>query len=576
MIAAWVLHGGRSVEGYAVLFLAGFTLLIGQANKPLLLPKTLVIFGLAFLSWVSLTLIVHPIFDLSVLAASRYLWTLLLFLLFCGLNEQEKRSAGKAIALVAIMESGTILAQNVLGNANAGWLLNPLHDAVFLPIGFAYLFAWHSDEQIFPKARNALKAGLFIITGGLFLTFSKSGIASWALILFFLSKPTKKRTMFAGLGLVALALILFSDNIVRLKLHLDSTGFHMTSGRISIWASAVRALVEHPLIGFGPAQFETGYRLFQQPTNHILRYAMTTEFAHNNWLQLSVESGIPAVIFMGGLLWSLRVRLPWKDLDPWQKAACASMGTFLLVGFFNYSLRLPIQHVLLAYAASILIPVSRAAEGPMIRITKRNPFFLSVFLIFAIFLSLAGISQIKEKRGDFKAARSWMPLRANTWYAEGIAMLRSENNQATRALEAISRAIRLNPTDPFFYVRRAQVRALQKDSTALIRLDFEKAVALAPTHAPFWVHWGLYEFSQNRFAESVVLFERAAELEPFAPRPMLLKGIALAKSGKNQEAKVCLDKAKDLKEAEADALSHWANAEILRSEYGKYLFSVTP
>lgn len=91
------------------------------------------------------------------------------------------------------------------------------------------------------------------------------------------------------------------------------------SARIAIWRATLASIAEHPLLGVGPAQFPL---ILDQDVS----LGRAGSSAHNIWLHIASESGLPAVVLfmvMYGLLWVRAWRIAVRDRDPDVSAAMA-------------------------------------------------------------------------------------------------------------------------------------------------------------------------------------------------------------------------------------------------------------
>ncbi|HTA77580.1 MAG TPA: O-antigen ligase family protein, partial [bacterium] len=74
--------------------------------------------------------------------------------------------------------------------------------------------------------------------------------------------------------------------------------------RVEIWRSALHMVMAQPLWGFGPGTFGDIYPIYRSG----FLWNTATDVAHNEYLQVAAECGIPALILTLLLLWSLLMR----------------------------------------------------------------------------------------------------------------------------------------------------------------------------------------------------------------------------------------------------------------------------
>ena len=70
-------------------------------------------------------------------------------------------------------------------------------------------------------------------------------------------------------------------------------------GRFQIWETGWRIVKDHVWTGSGLGTFGDLFRVYQDYLDDI----RTTNFAHNDYVQLSVELGLPAVVSLFVLVW---------------------------------------------------------------------------------------------------------------------------------------------------------------------------------------------------------------------------------------------------------------------------------
>jgi O-antigen ligase len=84
------------------------------------------------------------------------------------------------------------------------------------------------------------------------------------------------------------------------------------SARIAIWRATIDSIAERPLLGVGPANFPI---ILEQD----IRMGRAGSSAHNLWLHLAAESGIPAALLFITLyiaLWRRAWRVALQHADP--------------------------------------------------------------------------------------------------------------------------------------------------------------------------------------------------------------------------------------------------------------------
>lgn len=83
-----------------------------------------------------------------------------------------------------------------------------------------------------------------------------------------------------------------------------------SSGRLELWHKATGMISEHPIIGHGIGSFYQSSTRYARPDDPN---ANTPNFAHNTFLQITAEQGIPAFMLFAGLCgWTL-----WQGFRMW-------------------------------------------------------------------------------------------------------------------------------------------------------------------------------------------------------------------------------------------------------------------
>src|SRR5262249_39675370 len=123
-------------------------------------------------------------------------------------------------------------------------------------------------------------------------------------------------------------------------------------GRILIWKAALHAMQDRWLVGYGLGNFEAGYFQHQVAQPVILHFEKSTIFAHNDFLQLGVEAGWPALLLLMWGLWGFFRSLPslTTGLHRW---ALSVVVLFLVSSLFSFNFFLPFTGFLYAGCAGI-------------------------------------------------------------------------------------------------------------------------------------------------------------------------------------------------------------------------------
>lgn len=135
--------------------------------------------------------------------------------------------------------------------------------------------------------------------------------------------------------------------------------------RWKLWPVLLAMMREHWLFGTGFGSFDIVYRLYEPAELLMPRYVNQ---AHNDWAQLVIEGGLPAVVAVLGLIgWACEavfrvVRKRGTGSAPIAVVWFASLAIIVAASTVDYPLRTPIFQALLVWMILCLIQDRRAIE----------------------------------------------------------------------------------------------------------------------------------------------------------------------------------------------------------------------
>ena len=185
-------------------------------------------------------------------------------------------------------------------------------------------------------------------------------------------QPRQIRTGMAGIGLLlafaALALVTVGK---------DLPGWGTSASietRAMFWSKTLQASRDHIVTGSGIGTFQQVYRRYEDAGAIDQWYA---NHAHNDYLEIALEGGVPAIILLGlFLLWWLRQgQLAWLTANgtPEQKAAAVASAAILLHSSFDYPLRTAAIAAVMAVCLALLAGAKGArGVGPNARPNARH------------------------------------------------------------------------------------------------------------------------------------------------------------------------------------------------------------
>lgn len=139
--------------------------------------------------------------------------------------------------------------------------------------------------------------------------------------------------------------------------------------RQEYWTVSMRALQDHWLTGSGFGSFAQTYRRFEDPQIADRWFA---NHAHNDYLELAFEGGVPAALLLVVFLlwWAGRARNSWSTDSATieQKAAAIASAAILLHSLFDY----PLRTAGLAAVFSVCLALLAGARGAAPRSSADN------------------------------------------------------------------------------------------------------------------------------------------------------------------------------------------------------------
>ncbi|MFH1259390.1 MAG: O-antigen ligase family protein [Elusimicrobiota bacterium] len=261
--------------------------------------------------------------------------------------------------LISLTQGIIVLGQYYLGQPLLGTFTNPNHLAGYLVCGLVSGLGYLLFSKLAKIQKIAVISGCFFLSAVIFLFNSRSALL--ALILVSLMLLYAKFSYRGIIGAAIVLLIIFSllprQRLASLaKIDLNSVY------RVKIWQSALEMVKEHPFLGWGLGNFEYGFEKYAYPrTDRLARYGQSTRFAHNEFLQIASELGLPALIFFLGAIFILLKRIDQKRrlFSEENKSiilmAGANVAVLLLQGFFEFNLHSPAVALVFVYSSAFAL-----------------------------------------------------------------------------------------------------------------------------------------------------------------------------------------------------------------------------
>lgn len=375
------------------------------------------------------------------------------------------------------------------------------------------------------------------------------GLAATGLLLTLL-RNKKVTLVFVTLMLAVLILPLPQGNLLtRLQKRGDSLAYQ----RVDIWQSSLKMWADHPVVGVGLGMFKYYGAAYNFPVEHqIARYGKRLDLAHSDLLQIAAESGsIGLVLCLGGIvtlaLSSMR-QFPTTVRDwPFAAASVGLLGIFVQ-GLVSNLLLSPALALSAVVFGSILLDGSGKKQPRQIVLsaTPRSVrqwyaglgivvVYLLVLVVGAPFWGHRHSLQYERFRlqgkiqvavTHLRKAIRWVPIQAYYHASFGQLYAAAFRNQPNldafyEGCQAFTEAIRHNPRESEFYVKRAELHREmfhQKLSTLptaenAIR-DYQRALQYDPYNPFIRVSLATLYADVNEFDRALSTLREAVTLEP--------------------------------------------------------------
>ena len=148
--------------------------------------------------------------------------------------------------------------------------------------------------------------------------------------------------LLAGAGLLVLGDRLLADNQVSM------------ASRLDFWRTGLTLLNDHWLAGTGLGAFPLAFHLYEDPASVTATYV---NHAHNDWLELIAELGLPGMILLALFVpwWAGVATRAWRCGDPYARAATIATAAILLHSLVDFPLRTPAIGAVLAMALALMV-----------------------------------------------------------------------------------------------------------------------------------------------------------------------------------------------------------------------------
>ena len=304
-------------------------------------------------------------------AAGSTLQSFLVFLVFVSLfwvlmtSSREQRHLAIAWMLAGVAANLVFSLLVFAGNnaifdvfewrMSAGFFANENHLSMLYVMAVPFLVAWFGQNRwmwlallvvLFMVAVQFVvgsRAGMAMILAASVLSFAFVRRGSWWLLLTLL-------LLIVAAGWWAITYLGWGEE-------LSLAGNKISRG--AFWANTLKAIGAHWPWGSGFGTFVPVYAAFEPPEQILNVYVNR---AHNDWLEVALEGGLPVLILIAAMLLTLLWRVVRQPLDAWQRAAALSLLFVMLHSIVDYPLRTMALSSMTALLLAILMAAPETAE----------------------------------------------------------------------------------------------------------------------------------------------------------------------------------------------------------------------
>jgi len=191
---------------------------------------------------------------------------------------------------------------------------NPDYFGTFLLIGLAASMATAVFVAL-PVWRLVGAAAALALFFGITQTLSRGAVLAAVLMVIVLairSRDHIPRRLWFAIGVGIILVVTISSPVLMRKFVDRGDTDPYNYARIHIWASSLRVVAEHPILGVGFGQFLNVSKRFNFPVDgQVARYERHVGMAHSEYIEHMAELGIPSALLLFSLLVYL-VYVAWK------------------------------------------------------------------------------------------------------------------------------------------------------------------------------------------------------------------------------------------------------------------------
>jgi probable O-glycosylation ligase (exosortase A-associated) len=362
----------------ALAMLAGLVLMLGRERLLTLKLQTVLLILLA--GWISLSTLNALVPAMAQDVYGHYWKAILITVLTTGLVRDRRRLY--LLLLVIVFSIGFLGAKRGLFGLlrggvrftdGPGGFMNDNNSfalvlCMVLPllVGFAVAEGRKSVRIV-----AAVAAGLCLLS--VLFTFSRGGLLTLCLVGGLLVWRSRRRLLVGGVLALGLSCFLFFTSDKMTAEYVDRaesiTNYEQdgsAQGRLNSWVTSWRVFLDYPVFGVGPNNFAAVFDRYSPAPGRF-------RVAHNSYLQLLAECGLPSVLLFVGALaaayWRLQklrraTHLPWVEVQA-RMFQISILGYVLGSMFLNQAYNELIYHLIgLSVSLEVVAASSVSDEEP--------------------------------------------------------------------------------------------------------------------------------------------------------------------------------------------------------------------
>ncbi|MBL0348840.1 MAG: O-antigen ligase family protein [Elusimicrobia bacterium] len=341
--------------------------------------------------------------------------------------------------------------------------------------------------------------------------------------------------------------------------------------RLAIWKAAAAGVLDRPLFGWGPGLFARLYGAHRGPFPHQwIRFDHDHSFAHNDFLQLAAEYGLPALLLAGAAFGPALTRAR-RAADPTRWALLLSAAVFCVFNFPFYS---PVNLLL---AAGVFFGLSPEPDRFSPPVGRDRALWRAAFAVLGG-IALGAFIAARSDRGGFVFTKAQLENRLNR--ADALVHPPVGGTSDPAEAEALLREVlRRWPDHPeaghalgHLLIEHRAPPKLEEGLPWLTR-----ASILQPTRATWWMELSGAQATLGRWPDALESAQNALRLEPEYADAQWMIARALTRIGDPAEAERFLAPLRALPPEDSASLSGYGrtiahrdrDAYLLESAYAQ-------